>query len=820
LTLYLFTSFLLTDVAASFAVETGGIFMILNYIKIALRNFRKNKIYTFINISGLAIGICSFILIALWVHDEWNFDTHHHNASRIFRVVYDFESRHGTQKFARTAPLYAPTLKKDFPEVESAVRFKTYSGVMTYGEKVFYENDMMITEPAALSMFNFEVISGDPHRALSQPKSIILTESMARKYFGNENPLGKIIMLDDTLDCTVTAVMADLPTSTHMTFNCLLSWETWRLLTPDKWLKTWRSNIYYTYIMLDKNSSVEQLLKKLPAFAEYYFDDDQYSKHIIHLQPLSDIHLYSNRRQEMAANGDIASVYIFSLAALLILTIACINFMNLSTARSVRRRKEVGLRKVIGADRRNLIYQFLGESILISIFASILALLMVDLILPLFNNLSGKTISLIRILTPGHLTTFLLLVLVVGLAAGSYPALLLSGFRPVQLFKTGSEKGSPGGIFQRVLIIFQFAISISLIICTIVISGQLDYLRAQHLGFEKEQLIVLPFGWDRQIQQQIDPMKVKLLTQNGILNVTASGDVPGHMATTLSYWAEGMANDEQSAIVTLIVDPDFLGTYQIDLLAGRDYSMERMTDLQEGVILNEKTVDELGWASAEAAIGKRFKLQRMDGRVIGVVRNFNFNSLHQPIEPLAMAVWQDWFGYLTIRIESKNISGKIESIEKVWTEFHPNRPFRYYFLNEQFDQQYRAEERMHQLFSLFSALAILIACLGLFGLVAYIVEQRTQEIAVRKVLGAVVHEIVLLLSKDFLKSILLANLIAWPLTWIVMNRWLQNFAYQTDMNWMIFVLVGGLILIIAMLTISMQTVRAAVADPVEALRDE
>jgi putative ABC transport system permease protein len=555
--------------------------MLKNHFKIAIRNLAKHKTYSVINILGLAIGIACFILIALWVRDEMSYDAYHVNAGRIYRVVIDFVSEHGVHDFARTAPLYAPTLEKDFPEIERAARFKTYGGVMKYGDNTFQENDMLIADPAVLQMFTFPFLKGDPATALSEPKSLVLSESMAQKYFGEENPLGKIILLNDTLDCTVTAVMADLPKTTHLDFNCLLSWETWRLLTPEKWLNTWANNIYYTYILLREGADAAQLREKLPAFADrHIIKGDQYAGCVIHLQPLTDIHLYSHRRQEMGTNSNIAYIYILSGVALLVLIIACINFMNLATARSLRRSKEVGLRKVVGAGRGHLIAQFLGESLLMSAFAMLLALMLMELVLPAFNDLSGKQIRLTEVLSPASLGAFLALTLLVGLAAGSYPALLLSGFRPVHLFKTGVQKGAAGVITRKALIVFQFVISIVLIIGTIVISGQLHYLRQQNLGFEKEQLVVLPFGWNRQVQQQIEPLKADLLNRSGIIDLTASGDVPGHMATTLSFWCEGMAEGESAGIVSLIVDPDFLRTYQIELAAGRDYSPEMPTDLR------------------------------------------------------------------------------------------------------------------------------------------------------------------------------------------------------------------------------------------------
>ncbi len=791
--------------------------MLQNYFKTAFRNLLRHPGFSGISIIGLAVGLAAFLLIALWIQDELGYDRFHENADRIFRVVR--ADANGEAGFARTPPLTAPTLRQHFPQVEQAIRLKRAGFAVKVENQVIQEDQFFFAEPAVFDVFTLPMLQGDVKTALSQPYSVVLTQEMARKYFGSSDPLGQIITIRDSTELTVTGIIADLPPNSHIEIDFLASWKTWTTFVEQRWLETWRSGIYYTYVLLKDGYAAEALEENF-AGANFRTDFGSKAQILIRLQPLKGIHFHSHLQHELQANGNVLYVYLFAAIAVFVLLIACINFMNLATARSTRRMREVGMRKVLGAFRKQLVGQFIGEAMIVSTLALLLALLLVEVSLPSFNSFAGKELTLFSndiMLIIGGLV---LLVILVGLLSGSYPAFFLSSFQPIRILKGKSDSPRSGVavLLRKGLIVFQFAISITLIIATLVVYNQLDFVKNQDLGFNKEQIVVIPFQWDSRVQSHYQSFKEQLLAQPTVIDVTASGDVPGRMMTAMTYKVEGMGEDEWGGITALIVDPDFAETYEVSMAAGRDFSDEMQTDVSNAFIINEAAAAEMGF-TAEEAIGKRFRMNE-DGQIIGVMKDFNFNSLHKGIDPLVLAVWPSWFGYVSVRIAPGNISESLANLREIWLSNHPNRPFNYFFFDDHFDQLYRADEQFGQVFIGFAVLAIFIACLGLLGLAAFTAEQRTKEIGVRKVLGASVADVATELSKNFVKLVLLANIIAWPAAWFAMDKWLANFAYRTEIGWPVFIFAGSLALLIAVVTVSTQAIKAALANPIHALRSE
>lgn len=793
--------------------------MLKSYFKVAFRNLVRHKSFSVFNIAGLAVGLATFILIALWVFDELSYDRFHEKSDRIFRALLKTDSK-SEPGYARTAPLLGPTLRNDFPEVEHAIRLKRSSITVRRDTDLFQEENFFYAEPEVFDVFTLPLLSGNNELALQEPYSVVLSEEMAIKYFGRKDPLGEFLVLSDSTLLKITGVMKNYPGNSHLQIDFVASFATWQQYVPDKWMNTWRSGIYYTYVLLTPGHSPADLEHK---FAASKIKKDYGSKEqlFIDLQPLESIHLGSHLKHELQANGNALYVSIFSAVAVLVLLIACINFMNLATARSSRRMREIGVRKVMGGRRSQVVRQFLCESLTLSVLSLLVAILMVQLALPYFNAFAGKDLSL----AIGELTglTFDLigLAVLVGLISGSYPAIFLSSFQPVHVLKGRLDQSGlmTSSLIRKSLIVFQFVISIALLVGTAVVYRQLQYIRNQNLGFNQEQILVIPFLWDAGVQAKYESFK-GLLTQNtGVLNVTASGDIPGRMMTGMTYQVEGMAEEEWGGITALIVDPDFAETYGLQMIAGRDFSDEMQTDVRNTFILNEAAVKEIGWHSAEEAIGKRFRMNE-EGQIIGVVRDFNFNSLHSEIEPLVMAVWPSWFGYLSVKLTPGDLAEELDFVEQAWFEFNPSQPFNAFFFDQHFEQLYQADRQFGQVITVFAILALFIAALGLFGLLSFTVEQRTKEIGVRKVVGASVGRIIALLSGEFAKLVLLAGLISSPIAWLGITKWLEGFAYRTAIEPWLFVVAAGVTLSVALLTISWQTYKAASANPVRALRYE
>lgn len=789
-----------------------------SYFKTSLRYFRKEKLYTFINVFGLVLGITASTFIAMYVFDELSYDNFHDNPDSIYRVTYQLKTPTAEFHHARTAPLYGPTLKNDFPEIKYFTRVHIGSEIIKYSGQSYQTNKFYYTDKDAFNIFGFNLIEGDPNTVLSSPFSITMSETEAHKIFGNENPVGKTIFLDDTLTYTVTGIFKDVPSNSHFKPNYLAAYS-----NPNvPWMNMWGNNTYYSYVKLNSAESFPSLNAGIPQFIDKYLSTrlDDGEKLDIVFQPVTDIHLYSNIRDELEPGGNITYVIILSAAALFILLIASINFLNLTLARSTRRTKEIAMRKVVGAEKRNLIYQFVGESIMLTFGAAVISAIIIGITLPYFNEFTGKTIALNRESLSSLIPSALLLVLVLGVMSGLYPALVVSSQKVAKIF--ANKSSSPSGysqFFRRALITIQFVISVSLITGTIIISSQLKFIQNKELGFNKDQILVVPFSsYYNDVLSNYDALRNQLLSNPGIASVTMSGDIPGDMNTSLSYYAEGMPVNTSDAITAMIVEPDFLKTYDMVIVAGRDFSREIQTDYDEAMIINESAAKSIGW-TPEEAIGKRFDMMK-GGKIIGVVKDFHFYSLHKSIEPVAITYWPDWFGLISIKMNAKNLTQTIAGIEQTFDGMFPGKPFNYSFFDENFNKQYEADQKFQQIFFAFSLLTIGIACLGIFGLISFSAERKTKEIGIRKVLGAGEASLVYLLVKEFALLVVIANIVALPVSYYVVSSWLENFAYRISIGWQAFALAGVLSLLISLLSVGFHAYNATKKNPVETLRAE
>ncbi|MGH7598880.1 MAG: ABC transporter permease [bacterium] len=813
--------------------------MLKNYLKITLRNLRKHKVYSFINILGLAIGITCCLLILLYVQDELNYDRFHQRSDRIHRLVISGRAR-GEARVLSTAQSpspWAPAFVQDNPGVENYVRFKTplsrWLISIPNTEKRFYEKRFYFADATVFDVFDYELLRGDPREALKRPNAVVLTETAAKKYFGADDPMGKVLTADNNYEFTVTGVMRDAPQNSHLRFDFLASFATLTVPGNARGDFLYGANLddmtifglnpqVYTYLLFRPNYTPEQFNQMMPAFLQKYVGSNLQRLGLELnpiLQPLTSIHLHSHLDAEVSPNSDINTVYIFLAVSGFILLIACINFMNLATARSANRAKEVGLRKVVGSDRGALIKQFLGESTFLALIATFIAIAFLQILLPWFNEIASKQLS-IHWGNGVFLATLLAIVLIVGLIAGSYPAFFLSAFQPAVVLKGKLKLGTAGANLRRVLVVAQFAASIIFIIGTVVVYRQLQYVQNQNLGFDKEHVLVIPVV-DPPARFQFPSFQNAIQQNPGILSVSASSSVPGGLIGVGLLHPEGIPDNENVSMEMMFVDHDFLPALGIAMAAGRNFSRDYSTDSTDAFIINETAAARLGWKND--AVGKvlDFVNQRR-GRVIGVMKDFHMKSLHQKIEPLAihLAFSMDPYINFVVRLSPQDIPAKLAFVEEKWRQVYPLHPFEYSFLDDDFDHLYRAEQLRGKIFSAFAGLAIFIACLGLFGLAAFSAEQRTKEIGIRKILGAAEGQIVFLLSKEFVLLVLIANLVAWPIAYWTMHNWLQDFAYRTSLQWDIFILGGIAALAISLLTVSFQAIKAALANPVEALRYE
>lgn len=785
----------------------GGI-MIKNYLKITFRNIIKHKGYSFINIFGLAIGMAVSILILLWVQDELSFDRFHKNIENIHLVGLRQDHATGRIRVPMSPAPLALALKKEFPEIVDATRRQRCGNVqLKYGEKGFVESRGCYIDPSFLEMFTFPLIKGDAKSVLADPHSIVLTEETKKKYFGDKGAIGKIITFQTKYTLMVTGIMENVPDNSSLDFDFIIPFEFIKELGAD--LQSWGENNYFTYVQLQQGVPYQKMSKKISGRIKK--TDPQASSNLF-LHPFKRMHLHSLS----GMGGNIRYVYIFTLVAIFILFIACINFMNLSTSRSVKRGKEVSLRKVVGANRKQLVIQFFGESILFSIIALFLALVLVELFLPVFNNFCNKNLTAILHGNPLILTSLLGITLFTGIISGSYPALFLSSFKPAQVLKSTLKLGKGSSLFRKALVVTQFVFSIILIICTVVVYNQLDYLQNKNLGVNKENVLYLPLQGN--IRTRYETVKNELLKNTDILSVTTSSHIPTRISSNTTAWDwEGKNPDEKVLMGITFFGYDYIKTFKMEMAQGRFYSKEFVGDSSLAAVVNERAVKVMG---IESPVGKRLSMGSYQFKIVGVLKDFHFKSLREGIEPIVSVLAPTEQHFLFIRINSKNVSGAINYIKKIYKKIEPGYPAILTFLDEAFDRLYRSENRMGQLFKYFAFLAVFISCLGLFGLASFMGEQRTKEIGVRKVLGAKVSGIVLLFSREFTKWVLLANIIAWPAAYFAMNQWLDNFAYRSAIGVEVFILSAFLSLTIAFLTVSYQSIKAAVASPVKALKYE
>ncbi|OQX80969.1 MAG: hypothetical protein B6D61_01255 [Bacteroidetes bacterium 4484_249] len=803
--------------------------MIRNYIKVTFRNIAKRKTYSIINILGLSTGIASFLIIYLFISDEISYDRYHKNANNIYRLVnvYDFE---GVGENSASSPFpVAFTLKNDYPDmIKNVVRlfnFQAPRSFVEYGEKKFNEKHFFFADSTFFSIFDYEFVKGNRETALNENGSVVITESIAKKYFGKENPIGKNIRFEQNTNLQVTGVIKDVPEQSHFTFNFIGSMSTLRTRYGGRLPQTWVWNPCWTYILLDDNVDPKSLEAKFPEFIQSYFYDAEKDNVTLYLQPLTEIHLKSKLDYEIEPNNSITSVYILSVIAVFLLVIAIINFINLATATSAGRAKEIGIKKVTGAYRSQLIFQFLGESVIMSFIALILALILTEFIVPSFNDFTGKSISLNTLFEGYNIILVVSLGLIIGFLSGIYPAFFLSAFNPVSVLKSSLRSGARSGLPRKILVVAQFTISITLIIGTIIIRDQLNFMQDANLGFNKDNIIILPIN--RTPVANIYPsFKKELLNNANIISITAMDDIFGASHNTHEFRPEGLPEDKWQFYPALVVKYDFLKTFEIDLIAGRDYLEDNKTDPMNGIIINEAMVKHLGWESPQAALGKKFKSLRGDERVIGVFSDFHATSLHEATGPFVLNMKEFprevmWFlKYMAVRVHPGSEKEALTFIEKMWNKTAPGRPFEYFFLNEELTELYDDEKNLSNLSFIFTFMIIFISALGLLGLASFMAEQKTKEIGIRKVLGATVFSIIRNISKEFFWLILLASIFAWVIAYLIVADWLNHFAYQTTINWVIFIVAALIAMGLALLITSFRAILASRADPVDTLKYE
>ncbi|NDK56706.1 ABC transporter permease [Pontibacter fetidus] len=799
--------------------------MLQNYFKVALRNLYRNKVYSAINIAGLALGVASCILIFLYVQDELSYDSQFSDADRIVRVAGEIEHDGQTNKFALSAPTLAPFLLKDYPELEHVTQLlPANKQTIWYKDRSFNEDKLLFADSAFFEVFDYKFLAGNPATALDQPRTIVVSEQMAQKYFGSpDKALGEVLKFSRD-SYRVTGVFTDEGNS-HIQANAFLARSTFDTQQQDVLTDNnhWFMLSRYTYVLLRDEAQIAPFQEKLKTFAATHItpwlkeNDLQASVKFV-LQPLRSIHFNTEYTEDISTPGNISYIYIFSVVAVFLLLIASINYMNLATARSAKRAREVGLRKVVGAYRSQIIGQFIGESLLITLLAVILALALAQILVPTFNSLTDKQFNSNFFLQKEVIVVLLAIILFIGAVAGSYPAIFLSRFKPVDVLKADKAPRGGNAALRRSLVVIQFTISLILIIGTLVVFSQMRFLKNRDLGFNKEQVLIIdiPTG-DSTLVNQLPSIKQELLRNPNIEHVSNSLNIPAGDLSTILVYAEKDGGTLQNAMNAMFVDYDFVDVMGIDLKEGRNFSKEFKTDLKGGLIVNEAAVKKMQWKNP---IGKRIQMADWDAKVIGVVKDFHVKSLHSKVEPLILALTPESSGYLLVRMKPQDMPATIAFVQEKWQAFDTKHPMEYFFMDEYFDKQYRAEEKMLTVFGYFAGLTIFIACLGLFGLASFTAQQRTKEIGIRKVLGSSTTSIVLLLSRDFAVLVMVAILIAIPIAWYGMDKWLQDFAYRTNLSWWIFAVAGLAAMSIALLTVSFQAIKAAMLDPIKAIRTQ
>ncbi|MCB0566336.1 MAG: ABC transporter permease [Phaeodactylibacter sp.] len=789
--------------------------MLQNYLKTAIRNLLRYKTYSGINILGLSAGLASVLLIGLYVQNELSYDRYHQKSDRIYRLANHIAGVSFENGIAKVSAPWGPAAEAEIPEVEKACRFVFFGQALVEKEgQQYYESNGMFADPSVFEIFSWKLLEGNAGEALLEPNTIVLTRPFAEKYFGEENPVGKALTVNQESEYRITGIVEAPPSNSHFTFDFLASSSSYRHPEQESWLL---SNQFYTYLLLRPGADPELVAEKMDGLLAQHLDEETSEAYTPFLQPIASIHLHSKLHREMSANSDRSYIYIFGSIALFILFIACLNFINLATARAVQRAKEVGVRKVSGASRRELILQFLGESMFLTGIAAVISVGMVRLILPRISSFPELNLALNWQENYWLSGGLLGLVLLVGLLSGSYPALVLSSFKPASVLKGRlSPSGSP--FFRKVLITSQFAVAVFLIIATMAAGGQLRYIQNKNLGFNKEQILLLPF------RSSPSPERVRVFREElgripGVVSISASANRPGGSDYGVPYEAVGLPEGQQPAMRCLVVDEAFLDTYQMEVTRGRGFSSEFPADTS-AYLINETAAQQLGW---DNPVGRQLAMPaigRAPGPVVGIVRDFHFRSLHDPITPLYFFVQPGWFSQFSLRLETKNLDNTLALIEEKWQSFEPGYPFTYSFFDESFDNLHRAEQRTAALIQWFTVVAILLTCMGLFGLASFMTARRTREIGIRKVMGATASRIFGLLAWNFLALVGIAFAVAVLPAWWAARRWLSNFAFHAELQWWHFLIAGALAMGIALISVSWQSIRAAVANPAEALKYE
>lgn len=803
--------------------------MFKNYFKVSVRNILRNKTFSLLNISGLSVGIASCILILIYVNNELSYDTYNEKYERTYRVIHHYGPEDGSRDYSKlTAKDYkvwgnapvAPAIQDYFPEVDQVFRFTSDAPwLLSYNGISASETDILFADSTAFDIFDWSFLAGNPKTALIRPNTIVLTKRLADKYFQNENPIGKTLIMDGEDPFEVTGVV-EIPTNSHFSFNGLISMSTFKSRRPQIF-ESWGYVDFYTYFTLKPEAGIENMRGQIANFIEAQFSESW--NYTIEFEPLSDAYLHSEANRQPGPIGSLSNIYIFTSVAIFILLIACINFMNLSTARSVERAKEVAIRKTIGSQRSALIYQFLVEAILITTIAAALAAVFIFIGHPTLETISGKALPIDWLFSLPNIGLAILAILLIGIIAGSYPAFILSNFKPIKVLK-GSFKTSASGVWLRKsLVILQFSLSIILIAGATVVSSQLNFLRAYDLGFDSEQMLVIDYGYDGAVVRKIEYIKDQFLNHGDVEKVSASRATPGDFFPNAGT---GVADPISSELVykspaIYEIDEDFITTYSMKMVAGRNFSKDFPLDSANSLILNESAAKLFGYPNPEDIIGKSFEQWGREGKVVGVVEDFNYVSLHDAVEPLSLRYGVRWnTSVLSLKLNSDDFSRTLSELEEIWLAVAPHRPFDTRFVDQNFNEQYQSDERFGKIFTIFSGLAIFVACLGLFGLTIYSTAQRNKEIGVRKVIGASTSSIVALLSKDFISLFIISLVISVPLSWYVMNNWLDGFAYRISLGFEVYAIAAAITLLVAFLTMSFKTVKAALANPVDSLKSE
>lgn len=807
--------------------------MLKNYFTTAVRNLLRYKGFSLINIASLAIGITGCLVIALFVRDELQYDKFVKGGENIYRVCNKRTDNAGTANLAVVPPVFATYLKDQYPEVETTLRILMSSGknLLETGEIKSYENKGLTTDSSFFNIFPLQFLSGERATALNEPNSVVLTEQVAKKYFGSQNPVGKTIKIDKT-DFAVKGVLANLPEHFHLDFNFLVPLASAGL--PKDRMQSWEWQQFYTYIKLKPGTNAGQLQNKFFAAVKkeaYLILQKGGMTYQPFLQPLKDIHLNSaDFVYDNAKRGNITYVKGLTIIALFVLIIACFNFINLATARSFRRAKEIGVRKVIGADRKQLIIQFTGETILLSVISIFIATAVTMILLPSLNNFTGKSIFFNPITHPALALLLIAAGVAVGILAGIYPALILSGFQPIKVLKGMKltiDSGGHTAWLRQALVIVQFALSALLIVCTMIVYQQINYMHEKDLGFNKEQVMFFPVKGG--VEKNIEAFKQEVKRSPNVISATSGYGLPGDMFAGDEIIVPGKNGDKTLPSSNFIVDADYIKTLGLQVIAGRDFSKDLPTDVDEAFIINETAVKEFGFGTPQKALEQRLKWDKWipdsanpvkKGRVIGVIKDFHYKSLHEKVAPLVMQIYSPVVYTVALKLKTTDLKNTIAFINNTWNKFSPEYPLNYKFLDENFNEMYKAEDKLRTLLSIFTAMAIFVGCMGLFGLSAFSAEQRTKEIGIRKVLGASVLDIVTMLSKTFLKPVFIASVLAFPIAWWAMNNWLENFPYRITISWWLFGIAAIAALVIALITISFQSIKAATSNPVKSLRTE